>query len=74
MDSGYTPQQFVGLFDAATADRKISRLFASDFGPLRETHTGGQGCTASIKDNYPTSAGPFGSCYSFDTHTSYGDS
>ena len=47
--AGTTPQQFVGLFDAATADRQISRLFASEFGSLRTTRRGGQGCTASIK-------------------------
>ena len=28
---GYTPRQFVGLFDAATANRQISRLYASEF-------------------------------------------
>jgi len=64
----YTPQQFVGLFDAANADRQISRLFASEYGPLRTLRREVQGCTASIKDNYPTSAGTFSSCQSFDTH------
>ena len=68
MDSGYTPKQFVGLFDAYTADRQISRLFALEFGPLRTTGRGSQGCSASIKGNYPTSTGPFGSCHSFDMH------
>jgi hypothetical protein len=68
MDRGYTPQQFEGLFNAATADRQISRLFASDFGPLHVTFRGCQGCTASIKGNYTTSAGSFRSCNSFDTH------
>ena len=32
---GYSPRQFVGLFDPATADSQISRLFALEFGPLR---------------------------------------
>jgi len=41
MDRGYTPKQFVGLFDAATSDRQVSRLFASEFRPLRKTRRGG---------------------------------
>ena len=64
---GYTPRHFVGLFDAATADRQIIRLFESEFGPLCRTRRGGQGCTASIKGNYTASASPFSFCHSFDT-------
>ena len=60
MDCGYTPKQFVGLFDVANADRQISRLFASVFGPLRTTRRASQGCTASIKGSYPTSTGHLG--------------
>ena len=68
MDRGYTPRQFVSPFDAATFDRQISRLCASDFGPLHTKRCGGQGCTASMKGNYTTSLSPFSSCHSFDTH------
>ena len=65
-----TPKQFVGLFDAATADRQFSRLFTSDIGPLRATRLGGQRCkpAASIKGTYPTSVDPFESSRSFVTH------
>jgi hypothetical protein len=38
MDRGFTPQQFVGLFDARHADRHVLRFFESEFGPL------GAGC------------------------------
>ena len=75
MDRGYSPKQFVGLFDAAIADSQISSLFASDFGPLRSTSRGSQGYTpaGSIKGSYPTSVGLFGSWLSFVTHVcSYG--
>jgi hypothetical protein len=65
---GYSPLQFVGLFDPATADSQISRLFALEFGPLRTKRREGQGCTASINGNYTASARPFGSCHSSDTH------
>jgi len=40
MDQGYTPKQFVGLFDAATAERQINRFFVSEFGPLRMPRRG----------------------------------
>ena len=65
---GYSPRQFVGLFDPATADRLISRLFASEFGALRTKRRGGHCCTASIKGNYTKSASPLSSCHSSDTH------
>jgi len=61
MHRRYSPRQFVGLFYAATADRQISRLFASELGPLRTKRREGQGCTASIKGNYTASASPFSS-------------
>ena len=66
MDHGYTPKQFVGLFDAVTIDRHISRLSTSAFGTLRTTRRSGQCYTASIKSNSPTSAGKFGSYRSVD--------
>ena len=31
MQRGYSPRQFVGLFDAANADSQISRLLATEF-------------------------------------------
>jgi hypothetical protein len=30
-DRGYTPQQFVSIFDACDADRQLDRLFAAEF-------------------------------------------
>jgi hypothetical protein len=69
MDCGYAPKLLVGIFDAVTADRQVSRLFASEFGPLR-TPCGGQGCTTaatSIKGNYTNSVDPFGSWRSIVT-------
>ena len=35
MDRGYTPKQFVGLLATATADKLVSDMFESEFGPLR---------------------------------------
>jgi len=58
----------VGHFDAATADRQISRLFASEFGQLSTKCRGSQCCTASIKGKYTASASPFSSCHAFDSH------
>jgi hypothetical protein len=51
MDRGYTPQQFVALFNADIADREVQRLFASEFvGPAtRCVHRGGQCCTSMNK-------------------------
>ena len=46
MDRGYTPKQFVGLFDGAIADRQVNWLFASEFVPLRKHSRGGQCCTS----------------------------
>jgi hypothetical protein len=31
MDRGYTPKQFVGLFDAGLADIKVSDMFQAEF-------------------------------------------
>jgi hypothetical protein len=48
MDRGYTPQQFVGLFDAEKkADRQKERALASEFGPLLPQRPGGQ-CSSSL--------------------------
>jgi hypothetical protein len=49
MDRGYTPQQFVGLFNADNADRRVHCLFCQEFGALRCPHRGGQGCTSLYK-------------------------
>lgn len=35
MDRGYTPKQFIGLFDADIADRQIEQMFTSEFQQLR---------------------------------------
>jgi hypothetical protein len=42
MDRGYTPKQFVGLFDADTFDGQIYKLFESEYGPLGKVPRGGQ--------------------------------
>ena len=68
MHRGYSPRQFVGLFDPATADSQISPLFALEFGPLRMKRRECQGCTPSLKVNYTAPASPFSSCHSSDTH------
>jgi hypothetical protein len=52
MDRGYTPQQFVALFNADIADLEVKRLFAFEFGggggrsAARCVHSGGQFCTS----------------------------
>ena len=48
VDCGFTPNQFVGLFDGAIADRQVKR-FASEFGLLREYPRGGHCCTCVYK-------------------------
>ena len=46
---GYTPQQFVGLFDAEVTDGQTDRLFASEFGPLLPSDCGSGGqCSSSF--------------------------
>jgi hypothetical protein len=50
-DMGYTPQQFVALFNADIADREVERLFASEFGggpAARCAHRGGRQCCTSL--------------------------
>jgi hypothetical protein len=49
MNRGYTPKQFVGLFDGAIADRQVNLLFASEIGPLRQHLRGGQCCICVYK-------------------------
>ena len=51
MDRGFTPKQFVGLFDDGAqqaADRRIDRAFASAFGSLSRNSSGGGQCSSSI--------------------------
>ena len=43
-DRGFTPKQFVGLFDARHADRQVRRLFELEFGPLGAGSRGSQCC------------------------------
>ena len=42
MDRVYTPKQYVGLFITETADKQISMMFQSEFGPLRRVPRGDQ--------------------------------
>ena len=49
MDRGYTPNQFVGLYNVTIAEKQVNRFFASEFGTLSKHHRGGQCTLASIK-------------------------
>jgi hypothetical protein len=49
MDRGYTPKQFIGLFDVTRADTQVKSMFTSEFGSLRTDVCGGQCCTAFQK-------------------------
>jgi len=49
MDRGYTPQQFVNIFDSKKADTQILKMFASEFEPLRKDVCGGQCCVNRYK-------------------------
>jgi len=42
MDRGYTPKQFVALFNADIADRQVEEIFLKKFGSLRRVQRGGQ--------------------------------
>jgi len=53
MDRGYTPKQFVGLFNSNMADRQIKKLFSSEFGWLRKNPRGGQ-CSQSMNKKVST--------------------
>ena len=46
MHRGYSSRHFVGLFDPATADSQMSRLFALEFVPLRTERREGAGLHA----------------------------
>jgi len=35
IDRGYTPKQFVALFNADIADRQVEKIFLTEFGSLR---------------------------------------
>jgi hypothetical protein len=52
LDRGYSPKQFVSLFDPRTADNRVAQMFASEFGSVRESQgpaRGGQCCTCYNK-------------------------
>jgi hypothetical protein len=49
MDRGYTPKQFVNLFLPNIADRQVTQLFRSEFGPQRAHSRGDQCCTCLHK-------------------------
>jgi hypothetical protein len=40
VDKGYTPKQFIELFNVDIADRQINQLFTSEFGPLHDVPRG----------------------------------
>jgi hypothetical protein len=48
IDRGYTPQQFVVLFDAEKVDQQIERAFASEFGPLHGNGSDGQSSSSLL--------------------------
>ena len=49
VDSGFTPQQFVALFDAGgVADKQVERLFVSEFGAHMPRGGCGQRCHACL--------------------------
>jgi hypothetical protein len=49
-DRGYTPKHFVSLFEPGIVDGQITRLFASEFGPLHKIPRGcGKYNTCAIK-------------------------
>ena len=49
MDKGYTPLEFVSIFDSKNADTKIKEMFNLEFGPLRKDVCGGQRCLELYK-------------------------
>ena len=51
LDSGYSPRQFISLFDPRTADKQVAQMFTSEFGSVRESRgpSGGQCCTCYKK-------------------------
>ena len=51
MDRGYTPKQFAGLIATATADKQVSEMFESEFGPLCRMSRVGQ-CSKSRQNRY----------------------
>jgi len=53
MDRGYTPKQFIGFFTAHIADRQVTQIFTSEFGPLRTQLRGGQ-CSNKMYKRYVT--------------------
>ena len=53
MDRGYTPEQFVGLFDTTNAEKQISTMFQSEFEPLNRVPCGGQ-CSHSMHKRHVT--------------------
>ena len=51
LDRGYTPQQFISLFDTKTAEKQVAQMFASELRSDRESGvpSGGQCCTCYKK-------------------------
>ena len=49
MDRGYTPQQFVAIFDSKDADSAVRDAFAAEFPVLPRNVCGGQCCVEAYK-------------------------
>jgi hypothetical protein len=51
LDRGYSPKQFISLFDLKSAGKQVAQRFTSDFGSRRKTRgpRGGQCCTCYNK-------------------------
>jgi hypothetical protein len=48
-DRGYTPQNFVSIFDTCNADRQVEQMFAAEFGAeLPKINGWGQCCRSSL--------------------------
>ena len=58
MDRGYTPRQFVGLLTTVSANKVVSDMLKSEFGPLRNISLGGQ-CRGSRSTRYVYSCSYF---------------
>jgi len=51
LNRGYSPKQFISLFDPRTADKEVTQMFTSEFGSSRKARgpRGGQCCTCYTK-------------------------
>jgi hypothetical protein len=49
MDSGYSPQKFVGLLGSIQSDKRVSELFKAEFGPLPNVLQRNGQCNTSLR-------------------------